>query len=116
MRRIPCPKLGFLLVSMALFLWFSLAFVGSFGSVLIDFSFFVSATFIFMLGVSLFVGATSRLVMSLGFSSVLFYLPALWQRLNRQHGDELVGVVFDGVVLAIVVYASLLKTSPTARP
>lgn len=100
--------LGVLLILTALFLWFALAFNGSVGSTLVNYSLFSSAFFMLILGVLKIINAPKKALHIFGSLTIILYLPLIWQRFDT-NWYELSILCFDFALVSMVIYASQQK-------
>jgi O-antigen ligase len=116
MLKITHASLGILLILIALFLWFALAFNGGVGETFVNYSFFTSAFLILGLGISKIAGAPNKVAVSLGIAGVILYMPMIWQRFNFKSGLDNGGLCFDLVIMVIVILSVLFKPNKARNP
>lgn len=98
--------LGAILILQGLFLWFALAFNGSVGEELVNFSFFISAMLMIICG-GLKISGTKRTITNhFCLASIVFYLPMIWQRFDSCYGIDSAGFSFD-IWIIIIMFISL---------
>lgn len=101
--------LGIILIIQGLFLWFVLAFNGGVGESFVNYSFFVSALLMIILGGVKFFKSKRSISLILGLASIAFYLPMIWQRFDYKYGPDTGSLSFDTWVIGILLYACINK-------
>ena len=101
--------MGIALIGLGLFLWFALAFNGGVGESFVNYSFFLSALLMIVLGVLKIFSTKVGLFKILCFVAVVAYIPMIWQRFNFSFGVDWGGFVIDVAIIAFMLVVFFSK-------
>jgi hypothetical protein len=91
-------------ILLGLFLLFALAFNGSVGISLVNYTFFTSSLLLVIIGFLRFSMVSWKLIIILTIGSAVLYTPMVWQRFNFNSVVVMSNVYFDlGIITTVLV-------------